>query len=189
MQQQLEALDPQKVYRLFNLGATTLISAAHEGREDVMPATWVCPVNYDRVTAVVDASHYTRRLIEQSGYFGVSLPCRAIARETLFLGSVSMNDDARKLQASGATFIKMPGSDIPFVEGSIAYAIFRVVSEPHNEKVHDLFIGECVSAWADTRVFSQGHWHFDNQPDELRTLHYVAGGHFLTIGQAHDIEL
>jgi len=34
-------------------------------------------------------------------------------------------------------------------------------------------------------VFSEGHWHFEGF-DQLRTLHHVAGGHFLTIGQPID---
>ena len=56
------------VYRLFNVGGTALVSAAFQGKEDVMPATWVCPLNIEpsRVTACVDSTHYTRPLIEKS---------------------------------------------------------------------------------------------------------------------------
>jgi len=34
-------------------------------------------------------------------------------------------------------------------------------------------IGEVVRAWADNRVFSDGHWHFDRADPSLRSLHYV----------------
>lgn len=58
-----------KAYRLFNLGATALVSAAYKGDEDVMPATWVCPLDLVpfKTTAVIDHTHYTRPLIEKAG--------------------------------------------------------------------------------------------------------------------------
>lgn len=37
--------------------------------------------------------------------------------------------------------------------------------------------------WADERVFSQGRWHFEQATDDLRTLHHVAGGHYLVSGE------
>ncbi len=42
-----------------------------------------------------------------------------------------------------------------------------------------------IAAQADERVFSEGRWHFAGH-DALRTLHHVAGGHFLTIGEPVD---
>jgi len=61
--------------------------------------------------------------------------------------------------------------------------VCRLVPEPHNQQAYDLFIGEVIAAWADERVFQDGRWHFDNAPDNLRTLHHVAGGQFFAIGQ------
>ena len=48
-------------------------------------------------------------------------------------------------------------------------------------------IGEVTGAWADSRVFQDGHWQFEHAPAELRTLHYVAGGHFYATGDAVDV--
>ncbi len=174
---------------LFNLGGTSLVSAAFEGQEDVMPATWVCPLNYDpaRVTACVDSCHYTRPLIEKSGMFALALPTAAIVNEVMYLGHVSENDEPAKLEKSGAKFFKMPGYDMPFVEGCAAYAIFRVLPEPHIEKTYDLFIGEAVALWADRRVFRDGAWRFEEVPESMRTLHYVAGGRFHVIGRGFDV--
>ena len=127
------ALD--KAYRIFNVGGTALVSAAHEGKTDVMPATWVCPLNIEpsRVTACVDSTHYTRPLIEKSGFFALALPTKAIARETLYLGSVSKNDEPEKLEKSGAKFFTMDGWDIPFVEGCAAYVIYNFWNETQKE--------------------------------------------------------
>lgn len=42
-----------------------------------------------------------------------------------------------------------------------------------------------IAAQADARVFSNGRWHFEGH-DDLRTLHHVAGGHFIVDGEAVD---
>ena len=57
----------------------------------------------------------------------------------------------------------------------------RLQPEPHNQQTFDLVLGEVVAAYADERVFSVGHWNFEWH-DELRTLHHIAGGNFLSIG-------
>lgn len=182
------ALD--KAYRIFNLGATSLVSAQNEGDSDIMPATWVCPLDLDPflTTAVIDSSHYTRVLMEKSGYFALSLPSKSIARETLYLGSVSKFDEADKLKKSGAKLFKLPGYDIPFVQGCVACVVFEIVPEERNQNNYDLFIGKAVAAWADDRVYNDGHWNFDGH-DDLRPLHYVAGGHFFTTGQSIEVEI
>ena len=169
-------VDIDKAYRLLNVGGTTLVSASFDGVSDIMPATWACALDLapTKATVVIDSSHFTRPLMEKSGYFSLQLPTAAIVKETMRLGAVSKFD--------------MPGYDIPLVEGCAAWMIFKILSEPHNQNQYDLFIGECVAAWSDTRVFSNGHWHFETAPAELRTLHYVAGGHFYTIGEPLVIE-
>ena len=156
----MQPVAADKIYRLFNIGATGLVAAEHQGDVDVMPASWVGALDLTpcKVTAVIDSTHYTRRLIEGSGYFAIGLPSASIAKETLYLGSVSKFDEADKVTKSGVTLVEVPDSAIPMVEG-------------------------CV-AWADSRVFSDGHWHFEKADDLLRTLHYVAGGHFYKIGEA-----
>ena len=177
------------VYRLFNVGGTALVSAAFQGKEDVMPATWVCPLNIEpsRVTACVDSTHYTRPLIEKSGMFALALPMKCIAKEVMYLGSVSRNDDDAKLEKSQAKFFKMPGFDMPFVEGCACYVVYKALPEEHIAKAYDLFIGEAVAAWADPRIFDGRHWKFETADKSLSTLHYVAGGHFYGIGEAIDV--
>ena len=64
----------------------------------------------------------------------------------------------------------------------MAWLECRLLPEPHIQERYDLFLGEVVAAWADARVFSDGRWHFEGH-DDLRTLHHVAGGHYLVIGE------
>lgn len=183
-------VDIDKAYRLLNVGGTTLVSASFDGVSDIMPATWACALDLapTKAMVVIDSSHFTRPLMEKSGYFSLQLPTVAIVKETMRLGAVSKFDMPDKVEKSGAKLFTMPGYDIPLVEGCAAWMIFKILSEPHNQNQYDLFIGECVAAWSDTRVFSNGHWHFETAPAELRTLHYVAGGHFYTIGEPLVIE-
>ena len=186
----MQKVDLDKAYRLLNVGGTTLVSAAYEGVSDIMPATWACALdlNPTKATVVIDSTHFTRPLMEKSGYFALQLPTVAIAKETMRLGSVSKFDMPDKVEKSGAELFTVPGFEMPLVKGCAAWMIFKILPEPHNEKTYDLFIGECVAAWADSRVFSNGHWHFEEAPSSLRTLHYVAGAHFYTIGEALVVE-
>ena len=183
--QNLVPADLTTAYRLFNIGGTVLVSASSNGKEDVMPAAWACALNMDpcRVTVVVDACHYTRKLIDESRVFALALPMFSIAKETLALGSVSMNDKPDKLAKSGAEFFKIDGYDMPLVKGCAAYVMFKALPEAHVEKAYDLFIGEALAAWADPRVYDGRHWLFENAPNDMSTLHYVAGGRIYGIGQ------
>ena len=45
-----------------------------------------------------------------------------------------------------------------------------------------------MGAWADERVFKDGRWMFEEVPQALQTIHYVAGGRFYAIGDAIDVE-
>lgn len=176
----------EKAYRLMNIGGTVLVSASSRGVADVMPAAWSMPLDLSpcKAAVVVDASHFTRKLIDESGMFSLQIPTVSIARETLMLGSVSKNDLPDKLEKSGADFFQKENFEMPLVRGCVGWMVFKVIPEASNEKNYDLIFGECVAAWADSRVFSDGHWHFENADPKLRTLHYVAGGHFYTLGDA-----
>ena len=184
MEPEILPVEPEKAYRLLNIGGTTLISAEHNGAEDVMPAAWACPLDFSpcKASVVVDSSHFTRKLIDASGMFALQLPTVGILKETLALGSVSKNDEPAKLEKSGAEFFYMDGFDMPLVKGCAAWMIFKRFPEPHNEQCYDLLFGECLGAWADSRVFEGGRWKFESAPAGLRTLHYVDGGHFYAIG-------
>ncbi|MBP7302196.1 MAG: hypothetical protein KA972_03350 [Brachymonas sp.] len=72
---------------------------------------------------------------------------------------------------------------ISMVLGFTGYLLCQVIPNPQQEQNYDSFMGEIVAAWADDRVFDGRHWLFDTAPDELRTVHYVAGGQFYAIGK------
>lgn len=178
-----------KAYRLLNHGPTVLVSAAHGAERNVMAAAWACALDFTppKVTVVLDKATRTRALVEASGRFALQLPTVPIAALTVELGSISALQQPDKLAQSGVQLFDAPGQQTPLVAGCAAWLECRLVPEPHNQQSYDLFIGEVTGAWADDRVFRDGHWHFETAPTELRTLHYVAGGHFYAIGEAIDV--
>jgi flavin reductase (DIM6/NTAB) family NADH-FMN oxidoreductase RutF len=176
----------EKSSRLMNHGPTVLVSAQHAGIQNVMAAAWACVLDYGKstkVTVVLDKSTFTRGLVEASGHFALQLPTKAMVALTHALGSESAHDVPDKLEKLGAKTFAAPGSGLPLVDGCVAWLACRLMPEPHNQQTYDLFIGEVIGAWADERVFRDGRWNFDDGPDELRTIHHVAGGHFFVTGE------
>jgi flavin reductase (DIM6/NTAB) family NADH-FMN oxidoreductase RutF len=174
--------------RLLNHGPTVLVSAEHEGRRNVMAAAWSMPLDFlpPKVAVVLDKQTFTRRLVEASGRFALAVPPVALAALTQRVGNTS-GRDVDKFAAAGAADVLAraepgPATGAPLVDGCVAWLECRRLPEPHVEQAYDLFLGEVVAAWADDRVFRGGRWHFAGADPALRTLHHVAGGHFLAIG-------
>lgn len=172
-----------KAYRLINHGPVVLVSSAYGGTRNVMAAAWSMPLDFSppKIAVVIDARTYTRRLIEASGEFVLNIPCRRQAGAVLKAGSVS-GHDGDKFALTGFTTFAGERVAAPLIEDCVGWLECKVIAEPDNEKRHDLFIGEVVAAQADDRVFRDGRW--DMSDDELRTLHYLAGGTFFTTGDA-----
>lgn len=178
----LQSIPLDKAYRLLNHGPTVLVSSAHDGHHNVMAAAWAMPLDFDppKILVVIDKATHTRKLMEASGEFALNVPGRDQAQAVVTAGSTS-GADGDKFAASGLQ--PMPAQCIaaPLVVGCSAYLECRIIQEPHNQQQYDLFIAEVVAAQADSRVFSDGRWHFDGH-DGLRSLHHVAGGAFFVSG-------
>ncbi|MBN6066604.1 flavin reductase family protein [Aggregatibacter actinomycetemcomitans] len=183
----IKPVELEKYYRLINHGPTTMISAKADGVENVMSASWVCAIDYlptPKLMIIIDKAAYTRGLIEKSGYFAVQIPVAAQAELVMAMGE-SRKENPAKLDKLKLFY--QDGFDVPLVEGCAAWIVCKVIPEPDNHQKHDLFIGEVLAAWADDRIFNRGHWQFDEAPDELKTLHYIAGGQFYKIGEGVNV--
>lgn len=185
MNDPIAAVSLDKAYRLLNHGPTVLVSARHAGVDNVMAAAWACALDFapPKLTLVLDKGAATRMLVERSGRFVIQVPTVRQLDLTYQVGHRSLANEPDKLERSGVELFGMPGVDLPFVAGCSAWLACRVIPEPHNEATYDLFIGEVEAAWADTRVFRDGHWHFESADPALRSLHYIAGGAFYAIGE------
>lgn len=185
MNSHFQTVDLKKAYRLLNHGPTVLVSASHAGVDNVMAAAWACALDFDppKVTVVLDKIARTRQLVEGSGWFVIQVPTAAQAVLTHEVGTRSLFDQPDKLASIGVGLTHVEGYAAPLVQGCSAWLMCRVIDEPHNQNTYDLFIGEVVAAWADDRVFRDGHWAYENADPQWRSLHYVAGGHFYAIGE------
>ena len=172
-----------KAYRLLNHGPTVLVSAAHNGQRNIMAAAWAMPLDFEppKVAVVLDKATWTRELLEGAGTFVLQVPCVAQADLVQTVGN-TRGVETDKFAAYGLHTFSGEHTEAPMLEGCVAWLECRLLPEPHNQQTYDLFLGEVVAAYADERVFSEGRWHFEGH-DELRTLHHVAGGNFLAIGQ------
>lgn len=186
MDKHIQSVERAKAYRLINHGPTVLVSARHDGVEDVMAAAWACALDFEppKLTVVLDKATKTRALIERSGVFGIQVPTVALLQVTNAVGSTSLNDDPDKLAKAGVKLFAIEGHDLPFVAGCAAWLACRVIPEPHNQGTYDLFIGEVVAAWADDRAFALGRWRLETADPGWRSLHHIAGGHFYATGAA-----
>ncbi|AZD24473.1 NAD(P)H-flavin oxidoreductase [Pseudomonas chlororaphis subsp. aurantiaca] len=181
-----------KAYRLLNHGPTVLVSATHGGQRNIMAAAWAMPLDFDppKVAVVLDKSTWTRQLLEAAGTFVLNVPCAAQVDIVQTVGSTSGLELTRDHGHDKFTLYGLPTFageqvDAPLLDGCVAWLECRLLPEPDNHERYDLFLAEVIAAQADDRVFSEGRWHFTGH-DALRTLHHVAGGHFLTIGDSLD---
>ncbi|MBH5329592.1 flavin reductase family protein [Eikenella sp. S3360] len=186
----LQPVPLEKFYRLLNHGPTVMVSAKHGGVENVMSAAWSCVLDFypnPKVTVVLDKAAYTRGLVEGSGYFALQVPFANQAATVIAMGQ-SRKDNPNKLADNGVELFYFDDADIPLVKGCSAYILCKLIPEPHNQQTHDLFIGQVIAAYADDRVFRNGHWEFDEVGDELKNLHYVAGGQFYITGKGVNVK-
>lgn len=185
MDSHIAPVELKKAFRLINHGPTILVSARFGGTDNVMAAAWACALDFDppKLTVVLDKSTRTRELVEKSGMFVIQVPTVAQLKLTQAVGSSTLHNDPNKLQKAGVELLKFEGIDLPFVKGCSAWLACKVIPEPHNQETYDLFIGEVFAAWSDTRVFSDGHWHFENADPSMRSIHHVAGGNYYAIGE------
>ncbi len=191
MNSHIQTIDLSKAYRLLNHGPTVLVSAQYENTSDVMSAAWACALELApaKVTVVLDKSTFTRKLIEKSGYFVLQVPTYKQLKLVQELGTHSKFDDPQKLEKASVRLFQFENYDLPAVEGCSAWLICELIPEPHNQQVHDLFIGKVIAAYADDRVFRDGHWYYHEADPAWKSLHHVAGGHYYTIGDAVDANL
>lgn len=170
------------VHRLLNHGPTTLISTAHGGRRNVMAAAWVMPIDFEpcRLAAVIAADTWTRELLEASGECVLHAPTTAQLDLTWAVGSTSgRNGD--KFERHGIATSEASVVGAPLVDGCAAWLECRVVAEPGVQQRYDLFVLECVAAWADDTLWRGGEWHFVS--DGPRTVHHLKGGLFFATGE------
>ena len=79
MDSHIAPVELKKAYRLLNHGPTVLVSARHDGVDNVMAAAWACALDFlpPKLTVVLDKTAKTRELVERSGTFVIQVPTAA----------------------------------------------------------------------------------------------------------------
>jgi flavin reductase (DIM6/NTAB) family NADH-FMN oxidoreductase RutF len=170
----------EQASRLINHGPTVLVTSAHGARRNVMAAAWSMPVEFrpPRIAIVIDKQTYSRELIEASGVFGICVPGAAAIDMTYAVGSSSGRDED-KFARYGIEARAGEATGVPLIELNVAaWLECRLIPEAHTQDAYDTCFGEVVAAAADSRVFAQGHWNFDDSNAALHTLHHLGAGHF-----------
>ncbi|MDO4795338.1 MAG: flavin reductase family protein [Brachymonas sp.] len=182
----IEPVSLERASRLLNHGPTVLVSATHAGVSDVMAAAWACVLESQppRFTVVLDKASATRDLIERSGYFALQVPAANQLELVDAVGHMNLRDESDKLRHCGVQLFEQAGSQAPLVQGCSAWLACRLIPEPHNQQTYDLFIGEAVGAWADSRAFANGYWKYEQADPDWRSLHHAGGGTYYAIGEA-----
>jgi flavin reductase (DIM6/NTAB) family NADH-FMN oxidoreductase RutF len=168
--------------RLINHGPTVLVTSAHNGRRNVMAAAWSMPVEFTppRIAVVIDKHTFTRELVAASGTFGICIPGAAAMDLTYAVGSIS-GRDADKFDKYNIPSMRGPVLRLPLMETNCAaWLECRLIPEPHTEDAYDTCFGEVVAAAADSRVFANGHWRFDETNAPLHTIHHLGAGKFVS---------
>lgn len=176
-----------QAYRLLNHGPVTLVGSAHGTTTNVMAAAWVMPLDFDppKVALVIDKNTLTRALVDASGEFSLSIPGRALAGQTLRVGSFSGRERSKLAGENALETLPAEFISAPMIAGCSAWLECRVIPDHHQQQRHDLFVAEVVAARADDQAFADGRWTFLDEA--FRTLHYVAGGHFFLTGEDLDM--
>lgn len=185
MHSHIQPVPLEKAYRLINHGPTVLVSAQQDGTANVMAAAWACALEFQpaKVTVVLDKITKTRKMIEHTGQFVLQVPTLKQLKMVHAVGNMSLHDAPEKLRQSGVELFYFPDQpSLPAVSDCAAWILCELIPEPHNQNTHDLFIGRVIAAYADERVFRDGHWHYHEVDEQWKSLHHVAGGHFYTIG-------
>jgi flavin reductase (DIM6/NTAB) family NADH-FMN oxidoreductase RutF len=161
------------------------VSSAHGGKANVMAAAWAMPLDFvpPKVIVIMDASTLTRKLVDASGEFGLQIPTRAIAAQTLAAGSHSGLQCDKFAQFGIETFAAAKIS-APMIAGCAAWMECRVL--PDASQRFDIILAEVVAAYADAALYSENRWHFGDDPLD-RTIHYVAGGQFFATGESFQL--
>ena len=172
----------REAWRLLNHGPTVLISTAHAGKRNVMAAAWVMPIDFEpcKLVAIVAASTFTRELLVASGECVVQAPTTEQVQLTWEVGSCSGREQDKFTQMQIAS---EPGTVVgaPLVAGCAAWLECKLLAEPSIQERYDMFVLECVAAWADDRLWTRDGWQF--RADGPRTIHHDKSGRFFAIGE------
>jgi flavin reductase (DIM6/NTAB) family NADH-FMN oxidoreductase RutF len=168
-----------KAYKLLNTGAMLLISSISiEGKFDIAPVAWQCPVDYDRVTKllfVCDKNHKTFKNISETEQFAVSIPHIDQLKLLKDLGSCS-GHDTDKIQQFKIQVIETEKINCCVPVNCIAYLECKT-SKIIDEGSVAIIFGNVIHAMVDKEAFNR---RLLSETESGKTIHHLGGKIFIT---------
>ncbi|MBI2184753.1 MAG: flavin reductase family protein [Thaumarchaeota archaeon] len=148
-----------RVHRLFYPVVPVLITSKADSRVGCMPAISCTPMSFNPllIGVSISPSHSTHKIIEKSEHFAVNWLNHVHASKVAYMAEVSGREVADKISASGLTVEEGRASPTAIIKEAAA-VIECAVKERHSIGDHDLFVGECLVAYAEEDF--EDYWLF-----------------------------
>jgi flavin reductase (DIM6/NTAB) family NADH-FMN oxidoreductase RutF len=132
----------ERLYRMLYPMRVCLITSRHEGKDNVMAASWVFPISMDPPLFGVSVSpkRHSYRMIKEGNAFGINLPGSDMEKAVTICGTKS-GRDADKFLEAGLT--KEEGGRVPLIRECMASIECEVVSEIETGD-HTVFVGKAI---------------------------------------------
>ena len=148
-----------------------------DGTADAMNAAWGGLYDRDKVELCLSAGHKTTRNIKARGAFTVSFADVAHVAEADYVGLVSANQEARKLEKAGLHTTKSEFVDAPLIDEFPLTLECRLLKVTEDGNI----IGQIVNVSADQRILGADG---KRDPAKLRAIAFdpVENG-YLVLGE------
>lgn len=169
-----------------NLGVKTFIypqpvliigTYNEDGSADAMNAAWGCVSDMNKVTLYLSHSHKTVKNILNRKAFTVSIATADYVAEADYVGIVSANNTANKLEKAGLHSFKSEFVDAPLIsEFPLALECKLLSYDTETE----CLIGEIINTCADEKILNDGKI----DPSKLRAITFDAANNaYLVLGE------
>jgi flavin reductase (DIM6/NTAB) family NADH-FMN oxidoreductase RutF len=170
-----QKLGLSKVYQLLSFGPVVLISSRSGNKMNIMPISWVTPVDFDPplIALIIGDQSYTFKVVKRSKELVINIPSRSLVRKVVACGDCSgkNTDKFKKFR-----FTPIPSKKVkaPGIKECIASIECKVVDSSMANK-YNIFIVKGVNCTINSGAFGKCF-----RADKVKPLLYLGEGFFST---------
>jgi len=160
-------------HRLLTPGLTLLISTGNEQDDNLFSVAWNMPVRKQppMVAILCGKRHYSFKLLEKTGEFGINIPDHNLIDEVIGCGKTSGKDITDKFDKFNLTRKKAKIIKAPLVLEAIANLECRIF-DIRDMGTSALITAQVLNAVVDEKHFKNNQWIFENG---LQLIHHLGG--------------
>lgn len=172
----------EKAYKLLGNGPVVMVSAALDGKFDVMTNAWNCALDFkpSKILLVLSAESITRKYAEESEKLVVNIPCAAQKDLLLKVGSCH-GDKVDKFSDFSIPYTLGTAVKAPLVDGCLAWLECRVIKDPALAS-YDLVACEVIKATAQDFYFKDNNIVISSDLNQS-CIHHAGDDNFYTMGK------